>query len=411
MNQPIFPITMPRWGIEMLRGTVVQWHVGPGQAVKKGDSLLDVETDKIVNSVEAPVAGVLRIIVTAKGDTAEAGALIAVIAAAAVSNEAVSAFVRDFRSGKPQAPGAIATATGTPAGSVSPIARRLAERLGIDIANVKGSGIQGRVSKEDVEAYAAAHTAGHTVVARPVASAGAAATATATATETSAEPPASRETMTATRATIARRLLESTQGIPHYRLEIDVDFNALFELRATHDLASVRPSVNDFVVRATALALMKHPLLNAQLIGDELLKFPHADIGIAVVTDKGLVTPVLRRAELKAPAQIAIEIRELAQRARRGTLTREEISGGGFTISNLGMYGVDRFDAIINPPQVAILALAAAADRAVARDGMVVVRKVATLTLSADHRVIDGADGAQFLATLRQLIEAPHSLS
>ena len=150
--------------------------------------------------------------------------------------------------------------------------------------------------------------------------------------------------------------------------------------------------------------------MNAQLVGDEILTFPHADIGIAVVAPKGLVTPILRRADTKPLAQIARESKQLAERARAGTLTREEITGGSFTISNLGMFGVDRFDAIINPPQVAILAVGAATDRVVARDGKVVVRKIVTLTMSADHRVIDGADGAQFLAALRALLEAPGTL-
>jgi pyruvate dehydrogenase E2 component (dihydrolipoamide acetyltransferase) len=396
MNQAIVPITMPRWGIEMLRGTITVWHIAPGQSVNKGDALLDVETDKIVNSVEAPVSGVLRAIVAEKGATADAGALIAVIAGSSIPDEQVRDFIRDFadqgRGSRPGASPAAAMAQ-TPASgaSISPIARRLAERLGIDISKVKGSGINGRVSKEDVEAYAAANSV--------------------TASASPAEPAPIREKLSPTRAAIAKRLLESTQGIPHYRLEVDVDFSALFDHRASGDSGVESISINDFVIRAAALALMKHPALNANLLGDEILSFGHADIGIAVVTEKGLITPVLRRAETKTPAQIAKETRELANRARSGALTREDITGGSFTISNLGMFGVDRFDAIINPPQVAILAVAAAADRPVARDGKAAIRKIATLTLSADHRVVDGAAGAQFLASLRQLIESPQMLS
>jgi len=405
MNQPIFPITMPRWGIEMLRGTITVWHAALGQSVKKGDTLLDVETDKIVNSVESPVSGVLRAIVAEKGATADAGALIAVIADVSIPDEKVLDFVRNFTVGgaesKPDAGPAAATADPSASGaSVSPIARRIAERLGIDISKVKGSGINGRVSKEDVEAHAAAYSGKEP----GTASAGAASAA-------AANPAPTREKMSPTRATIAKRLLESTQGIPHYRLEVDADFSALFDLRASLDRGVVPISVNDFVIRAAALALMKHPALNAQLLGDEILTFGHADIGIAVVTEKGLITPILRRAETKTLQQIATEARELAHRARSGTLTREDTTDGSFTISNLGMFGVDRFDAIINPPQVAILAVAAAADRAVAREGKVAVRKIATLTLSADHRVVDGAGGAQFLANLRQLLESPQQLT
>ncbi len=164
-------------------------------------------------------------------------------------------------------------------------------------------------------------------------------------------------------------------------------------------------SVNDLLVRACALALVQHPAVNAQLQGDEVVKFAQADVCVAVASDNGLVTPIVRAAETKTAAQIGTEVADLAERARSGRLTREEITGGTFTISNLGMFGVDRFDAIINPPQVAILAVGAATDRVVARDGQPAVARVATLTLSCDHRVVDGAMGAKFLATLRDLVE------
>ena len=418
MSQKIFPITMPKWGIEMQQGTITEWHAVPGGALAKGAPLLDVETEKIVNSVEAPVAGTLRRIVAETGSTEAVGALIAVFADAAVSEAEIDAFITGFKPADasfdhadapaaPAAPAAAAPALDAAAegeARISPIARRIAERLGVDITQVKGTGRNGRVSKEDVEAYAASIgvQAGATPVAAPVVASTAAAAATG--------EDVVREKMTSMRATIARRLLESKQGIPHYRLAADVDLTALLARRAALRAAGTEVSVNDLLVRACALTLVKHPAVNAQLQGDEVHKFPHADIAVAVATDGGLVTPIVRSADTKSAAQIGAETGDLATRARSGKLTREEITGGTFTLSNLGMFGIDRFDAIINPPQVAILAVGAGADRVIARGGGVVVAKVATLTLSCDHRVVDGAIGAQFLQALRQTIESADAL-
>ena len=415
MSQKIFPITMPKWGIEMQQGTITEWHAAPGGALAKGAPLLDVETEKIVNSVEAPVAGTLRRIVAETGSTEAVGALIAVFADAAVSEAEIDAFITGFKpadasfdhADAPAAPAAAAPAVDAAADGearISPIARRIAERLGVDITQVKGTGRNGRVSKEDVEAYAASIgvQAGAAPAAAPVVAPIAPTAATGDVVV--------REKMTSMRATIARRLLESKQGIPHYRLAADVDLTALLARRAALRAAGTEVSVNDLLVRACALTLVKHPAVNAQLQGDEVHKFPHADIAVAVATDGGLVTPIVRSADTKSAAQIGAETGDLAARARSGKLTREEITGGTFTLSNLGMFGIDRFDAIINPPQVAILAVGAGADRVIARGGGVVVAKVATLTLSCDHRVVDGAIGAQFLQALRQTIESADAL-
>ena len=417
MSQRIFPITMPKWGIEMTQGTITGWHAEPGQAVTKGDTLLDVETEKIVNSVEAPVSGTLRRILADVGATENVGALIAVFAAADVPEPEVDAFVTGFRpadtgfepeGGSASAPAAASTPSPSPssgdaAAKVSPIARRLAERLGIDISQVKGTGTGGRVSKEDVEAYAATLQSG-----------GPAPAAAPTGGTTAASPAASaptRERMTSMRATIAKRLLESKQSIPHYRLVVDVELTALNARRAALNAGGDgKVSVNDLIVRATALALVQHPAVNAQLQGDEIVKHAQADICVAVASDAGLVTPVVRAADDKSVVQIAREVADLAERARTGKLTRDEITGGTFTVSNLGMFGVDRFDAIINPPQVAILAVGAARERVVVRNGQPAVASIATLTLSCDHRVVDGATGAKFLATLRELLENPERL-
>ena len=405
MNRRIFPITMPKWGIEMQQGTVTGWHVAVGAATQKGDHLLDVETEKIVNSVEAPLSGTLRLILAEAGATENVGALIGVIADESVSDAELQDFVRGFTpadagfepAGKqPETPNPLA-AMPAPAEvdgetRVSPIARRIAERLGVDIAQVKGTGRGGRISKEDVEAYAA----------------GQAEVATESGGTRDAAPV--RVKLTSMRAAIGKRLLESSQSIPHYRVAIDVECGALLARVESSRAAGVSIAINDLMVRATALALRQHPSLNSHLIGDEVLTFPAADICIAVATDHGLIAPVIRSADAKTPAQIGSEIKELARRARAASLTREDISGGTFTISNLGMFGVDRFDAIINPPQVGILAVAAVSDRLTVKCGAPAIEKMATLTLSADHRVIDGAVAARFLGSLRSLLQSAESL-
>lgn len=420
----IVAVTMPKWGIEMTEGTVNGWTAAIGQAVGKGDPLLDVETEKIVNTVEAPAAGVLRRQLADVGDVKTVGTLIGVIADAATADAQIDAFIASFRgasvSFEPDAPAAAAPAGSeagpgtTPAGGgeadgeqrVSPIARRVAEKLGIDVSQVRGTGRNGRVSKEDVEAYAASIAGGS--AAKPAAAPPAAASP---APASGLGVVRSRARMSATRATIARRLLESSQSIPHFRLACDVDAGRLILKKGeVSDHTSTRITVNDMLIRACSIALLKHPLINSQLLGDEIVQFAHADIAVAVATENGLITPIVRQADTLNVAQIARATADLSERAVRGGLTREEISGGSFTISNLGMHGIARFDAIINPPQVAILAVGAAEERVVARNGAPAIARMMTLTLSVDHRVIDGAVGAGFLATLRQLVEQPESL-
>jgi len=384
----IHAVTMPKWGIEMTEGTLTCWTAREGQVVEKGDPILEVETDKIVNTVEAPAAGILRKITAEAGEIRPVGALIAVLADATVSDMDVAQFVAAFQgasvSFEPEGYAGAEVADDPEAGEqrISPIARRLAEKLGVDVSQIRGTGRNGRVSKEDVEAHAAALAAA------------------------SNSNPQTRIRMSATRATIARRLTDSKATIPHYRLEIDVDVGKLQshrrELTARGD---VKVSLNDMLVHCTARALHRHPALNAHLDGEEIVQFARADIGIAVATTAGLVTPVVRDAGAKSPEEISRIIAEVSQRARSGRLRREEISDATFSISNLGMFGLSRFDAIINPPQVAILAVGAAQDRLIPRAGAPVIAQMLTLTLSADHRVVDGAVAAAFLATLREIIE------
>jgi pyruvate dehydrogenase E2 component (dihydrolipoamide acetyltransferase) len=405
---------MPKWGIEMQEGLVTEWHAQVGQRVAKDAPLLDVETDKIVNAVESPVDGTLRRIVAERGQAYRVGALLAVYAEPSVTEPEVDAFIAAFRpvdasfepaatAGAPAAsPSAVPTPVPTPpappeAGDggqrVSPIARRLAERLGIDVSQIKGTGPNGRVSKEDVEAYAA--KLGPAAQAAPA---------------VSPANPAQCERLTPMRQTIARRLLESKQTIPHYRLETSIDGTALVARRAALVAAGEQVSLNDLIVRAVALALVDSPALNAHFTGEEVRRYADADIAVAVATEQGLLTPIVRAANRKSAAEIGAAARDLAARARSGKLTREEITGGTFTVSNLGMFGLDRFDAIINPPQVAILAVGALKPAVLVRDGAPAVGQRLVLTLSCDHRVVDGAVGARFLQRLGELLEAPASL-
>ena len=406
----IRPVTMPKWGIEMQEGAVTAWNVELGRHVDKGDALLDVETEKIVNSVESPASGTLRRMLAETGDTLPVGALIAVLSDPDVAETDIDAFIRDFKPfdasfaegstapaapstpAAPAVPAADTAADGAAEGEarVSPIAKRLAEKLGIDLSRVTGTGRNGRISKEDVEAFVAT-----------LQQAGSAAAAVAVM---SIAEPVKREKLTSMRSTIARRLSESKRDLPHYRLVADLDMDALATKRAAMVAAGERVSINDLLLHAVATALRQHPRLNAQFTGEELLQFEQVDLAVAVATPGGLVTPIVRNAAGLSVLQIATSVRELAERARAGKLARDEITGGTFTVSNLGMFGVRQFDAIINPPQVAILAIGAMEERPVARHGALTVGRVVTVTLSSDHRVVDGADAAAFLAALKAAV-------
>jgi pyruvate dehydrogenase E2 component (dihydrolipoamide acetyltransferase) len=396
----ITALTMPKWGIEMIDGTITCWRVKEGDHIERGTEILDVETEKIVNAVEAPATGVLKRILAGEGEVRAVGAMIGVIAPEQTGDDDIAQFIESFVAAvvsfeppasleSAEGPGAIDNAEDA---RISPIARRVAKRLQVDLSRVTGTGRNGRVSKEDVEEYAS--RAGR--VADP---------------QEASIPTIRRLTMNPRQAATARRMQESTQAVPHFRLDIDVDFGPLLSAKDDYGSPSVlRVTVNDFLLRAVALALVQHPMVNAQLVGGEILQFAHADIAIAVATDTGLIAPIVRQADLKSIAVIADESRDLIERARIGTLRREEITGGSFTVSNLGMFGISRFDSIINVPQVAILSVGAILPRAVVQNGTLSTAEVATLTLSVDHRVLDGASGAMFMACLRKLIENPVSL-
>jgi pyruvate dehydrogenase E2 component (dihydrolipoamide acetyltransferase) len=289
----------------------------------------------------------------------------------------------------------------------SPLAKRIAADKGVDLASLKGSGPNGRIVKADVESAkpGAAPGAAPKMAPRPAAP---------TAQPIFTAPGDQRIPHTAVRKVIARRMLESKQTVPHFYLTVEFEIDALLAARAAiNEVArkkDARVSVNDMVIKACAKALRDHPECNASWTEDEMIQYGAVDISVAVATDRGLITPIVRNADLKGVAQISIEMKDLAARAKVGKLKLEEFQGGGFTISNLGMFGVKEFAAIINPPQAMILAVGVGEERVVVRKGEMVIRNMMSCTLAVDHRVVDGAMGAQFLQTLRAYVEQPAAM-
>lgn len=277
----------------------------------------------------------------------------------------------------------------------SPLAKRIAEQKGVDLKLIKGTGPNGRILRADVEAAGVAPK----VAASPVAA------IVQSASPYEAIPNSNM------RKVIARRLTESKQTVPHFYLTVDCELDELLALRSkVNDVADVKVSVNDFVIRAVALALKKVPAANASWTNEAILQYRNADISVAVATPTGLITPIVRAAEQKSLASISKEMKDLAARARDGKLKPEEFQGGGFTISNLGMFGVKSFAAIINPPQACILAVGAGEQRPVVKGGQLAVATIMSCTLSIDHRAVDGAAGAQFLAAFKEAIEKPYAM-
>ena len=387
----IYPIAVPKWGIEMVEGTITTWNKSEGDVIAKGDEVFEMESDKIVNVWDAPVAGVLRRIVAAAGDAHPVGALLGVIAAADVSDADIDQFIAEHSTTKTDteaAPAAAETAapqqtvqTGDAYTRSSPSVRRLADERGVDLGTVTGTGRRGRITDDDVKA--------------------------ATGSGSSAPEGVQVIPLSATRKTIARRLTEAKQSIPHFYLTAEYALDGLLAHRAKlNETGSVKVSVNDLLVWSVAQALMKEPRVNVNLVDDSIHQFDAAHISVAIATDEGLYPATVRNADTLSPAEIAEATAVLAEKAKTGKLTKDDISGGSFTVSNLGMFGITQFTAIINPPMGAILAMGKASQQAVVREGEIGIATMLNVTLSCDHRVIDGAVGAQFLATLDDVIAA-----
>ena len=404
-------ITMPKWGIEMQKGILSEWHVQEGDAVEKGQLIALVETDKITNEMEADTPGVMHKIFVPEGEERVVGQLLAVIGAADASDDDIAAFVAAFKAADTSMAGSEAAGESSPQHAakeapapaqindsafeglrISPAAKRLAVDLGVDPKLIKPSARSGRISLQDVEQ--AAIEAGLMKVEEP-ASDGAPSNAPVI------------EQMSNLRKTAAKRLTEAKSTIPHFYLRIDVSLDALLAEKENLAAKGQKISLNDFLIKAASMALVENPDVNVQLHGDDIHKFPHADIAVAIATDFGLVTPVVRLADTRDLSDINITVRDFADRARSKKLTHADMVPGTFTVSNLGMFGVDQFDAIINPPQCAILAVGGTQRVWVEIDGQGAFVTQVSLSLSCDHRAIDGATGAAFLKTLRSKMENP----
>ncbi|HYD65877.1 pyruvate dehydrogenase complex dihydrolipoamide acetyltransferase [Azospirillum sp.] len=442
-------ILMPALSPTMTEGNLAKWLKKEGDTVKSGDVLAEIETDKATMEVEAVDEGRLGKILVQAG--AQGVAVNTPIAVLLEEGEDESALAKAGGAPKAEAPkgnGAAAPAAPAPAAAApapapqaapaahtgdrvfaSPLARRLAEQAGVDLKAVKGSGPNGRIVKADVEAAKAGGGAKPAPAPQAAAPGAAPAAAPAPAPAPAPRPAAAagvdardysdklgmRYTLqpnSSMRKTIARRLTEAKQTVPHFYLTIDCQLDTLMKVRAELNGRSdaYKLSVNDFVIRAVALALKKVPAANAAWSDEGILQYEHADVSVAVATPNGLITPIIKAAEGKGLAQISNEMKDLAKRARDGKLKPEEFQGGTFSVSNLGMFGVREFAAIINPPQGCILAVGAGEQRPVVKDGALAVATMMSCTLSVDHRVVDGAVGAEFLAAFKKLVEDPLSM-
>jgi len=373
------PVVMPKLGLTMREGTVRKWLKAEGAPVRKGEPLFEVMTEKVTVVVEALASGILRHVLVREGGKVPVGAPVGVIADA---DEDISALLASL------APTGAETAVGRL--RVSPRARKLAEQHGIDLSLVTGSGPGGRIVEADVERALAERMA--------------------------QLPPRKvlrKIPYDGIRRTIGERLGQShTTAVP-VTLTTEVDMTELLALRARLNEGVPKRdeiSVTALIVKAAAQALKRHPRLNSSLDGDEIVEWGEIHVGVAVALEDGLLVPVVRDADQKTVGQINADIRELARKAEKGALGPDEVTGSTFTVTNLGMYGVDAFTPVINPPEAAILGVGRTVSRPELRDGQLVLRQVATLSLTFDHRLADGAPAAQFLSSLRESLERPYGL-
>jgi len=425
-------ILMPALSPTMEEGTLAKWHVKVGDTVKAGDVIAEIETDKATMEVEAVDEGVIEaILVDAGTENVKVNALIAKLAGEGESPApapvaAPAAAVAEAPKAAAPAPAA-APAAPAPAAPVaadgsrvfaSPLARRLASAANLDLKSIKGSGPHGRVVKSDVEAAKSggAPAAKAAPAAAPAASAPAAEPRKVQSLEQMGIPAGSYDLvpLDGMRKTIARRLTESFRDVPHFPLTIDIELDGLLAARSKINSLlegqGVKVSVNDIVIKAAAVALKRVPEANASYTPEGIAMHKHADIAVAVAIDGGLITPIIRAAETKGLAQISAEMKDLAARAKAKKLKPEEFQGGTFSVSNLGMFGIKAFSSIINEPQGAIMSVGAGEQRPVVKNGQLAVATVMTVTLTCDHRVVDGAVGAKFLAAFKPLIEEPLTL-
>ena len=418
---------MPKWGIEMQEGTLTEWLVKEGDAVTKGQLIALIETDKITNEMEADAPGVVHKLLVPEGEIKTVGQLLAILGDEGEGADAVDKFITAFEapdtsmaaggsSGSAQPDSASETASAESEAPskpvsdadfvglrISPAAKRRAIDIGLAPDLIVSTSKRGRISVQDVEQSAIAN--GLLSLEAEDNSNSSDGSAPKTYTNEPIITP-----MSATRKTVAKRLTEAKSTIPHFYLRSDIRIDALLEAKSSYQAKNGKISVNVLLIKATALALIENPDVNVQLHGDDIHSFAHADIAVAVATQRGLVTPVVRSADLRGLSDISINVSDIAVRARENKLTHADIAAGTFTLSNLGMFGVDQFDAIINPPQCAILAVGAKRSVWTPEGEGGVFANFISCSLSCDHRAIDGAIGAAFLQSLKTLIENPQKL-
>ncbi len=419
-------VIMPKLSPTMEEGQIARWLKKEGDKVSMGEPLAEIDTDKATMEMQALSNGVLRKILVNEGESAPLGQLIAVIGE---ENEDISAVLSEApakaeptktepaKTATPEvstAPAAVPEANGhakpatssAPSGRmiVSPLAARMAAEAGLDLKSLQGSGPGGRIIKRDIEAAMSKSASGaegtYPRAVEPL---------RFQPSTVAAASPYRDEPATEMRRTIARRLVTSIGPVPHFFLTSEIEMDRAAEMRKGINALDpdLKISINDIIIKVVAAALVQHPAVNASFQDKFVRYYEHADIGVAVAIEDGLITPVVRAADQKSLSQIAAEVRELAERARARKLKPEEYMGATFSISNLGMFGIDEFTAVINPPEGGILAVGAMSAKPVVRDNEVVVRQMMRVTMSCDHRVIDGATGAKFLQTLKKILENP----
>ncbi|GAB3682257.1 pyruvate dehydrogenase complex dihydrolipoamide acetyltransferase [Saccharopolyspora tripterygii] len=413
-------IQMPRLSDTMEEGVIANWHKQVGDKVSRGEVVAEIETDKALMELEAYDDGVLEKILVEAGTTVPIGEPIAVLgdgsgaaaeaapAPAAPAPAAAEPAAEEAPAAPAPAPAPVETAAPAESGSkpkASPLAKAVAKEKGVDLGSVQGSGPGGRIIRADIEA--AASSAPAAPAPAEAAPAPASQTAPAVVSDDVEEVPLSN-----IRKVTAKRLTESKQNAPHFYLTSAIDVTELLEFRGNLNerlqaAGGPKVSVNDLIVKAVATSLRANPGVNVSFAGDKMLQHKRINLGVAVAIEGGLVVPVVKDADRKSVSEIATESRELAGRAREGKLKLDEMSGGTFSISNLGMFGIEQFSAVINPPEAGILAVGAARDEVQVRDGEFVARKILRVTLSADHRAVDGAVGAAFLQQFTSLLEDP----
>lgn len=412
-------VKMPRLSDTMTVGTVAKWHASKGDAISEGDLLAEIETDKATMEFESFQEGTLLYIGVQEGEEAPVDSILAILGE---EGEDVQSIIDNFDGGAdseseseekepakeekpakeveakeekketpaPQPSSSESTTTSGGRIKASPLAKRLAEEKGVDLNAVSGSGEGGRIVKRDIDNYQPAAASVPSAV---------------------SGPDYEDQNISQMRKTIARRLSESKFTAPHFYLTVEIDMSEAMRTRkAINDKGDVRVSFNDYVIKAAAMALTKHPYVNASWMEDKIRFNNRVNVGVAVAVEEGLLVPVVRDANMKGMAQISSEVRDFAGKARDKKLQPSDWEGNTFTISNLGMFGIEEFTAIINPPDSCILAVGSIVEKPVVKNGAIEVGHMMKVTLSCDHRVVDGAKGAEFLQTFRQYLENPVSM-